>query len=101
MANSVDSDQTAPLGAVCSGSKLFTSILNSSVMLGNYLQQTTFSGFFFLALQGFSLASAIGHSPKIVPDVHDFAVQFGQFVETIFRNTRCTVMHSDAIVFLL
>ena len=41
MANSVDPNQTAPIGAVCSGSKLFASILNSSVMLGNYLQQTT------------------------------------------------------------
>ena len=39
----MDSDQTAPIGAVCSGSTLFASILNSSVMLGNYLQQTTFS----------------------------------------------------------
>ena len=34
MANSVDPDQTAPIGAVCSGSTLFASILN-------YLQQTT------------------------------------------------------------
>ena len=41
MANSVDPDQTAPIGAVCSGSKLFASILNLSVILGNYLQQTT------------------------------------------------------------
>ena len=41
MANSVNADQTAPIGAVCSGSTLFASILNSSVMLGNYLQQTT------------------------------------------------------------
>ena len=41
MANSVDPDQTAPIGAVCSGSTLFASILHSSVMLGNYLQQTT------------------------------------------------------------
>ena len=41
MANNVDSDQTAPIGAVCSGSALFASILNLSVMLGNYLQQTT------------------------------------------------------------
>ena len=41
MANSVDPDQTAPIGAVCSGSTLFASILNSSVMFGNYLQQTT------------------------------------------------------------
>ena len=37
MANSVDPEQTAP---VCSGSTLFASILNSPVMLGNYLQQT-------------------------------------------------------------
>ena len=29
------------IGAVCSGSILFASILNSSVMLGNYLHQTT------------------------------------------------------------
>ena len=28
MANSVDPDQTAPIGAVCSGSRLFASILN-------------------------------------------------------------------------
>ena len=41
MANSVDQDQTAPIGAVYSGSTLFVYILNSSVMLGNYLQQTT------------------------------------------------------------
>ena len=41
MANSVDPDQTAPTGAVCFGSRLFASILNSSVMLGNYLQKTT------------------------------------------------------------
>ena len=41
MANSVDPDQTAPIGAVCSGSMLFASILNSSVIIGNYFQQTT------------------------------------------------------------
>ena len=41
MANSVDPDQTAPIGAVCSGSTLFASVLNSSVILGHYLQQTT------------------------------------------------------------
>ena len=41
MANSVDPDQTAPIGAVCSGSTLFATLLNLSVMLGSYLQQTT------------------------------------------------------------
>ena len=47
MENSVDPDKTAPIGALCSGSTLFASILKSSVMLGNYLQQTTFSDAFF------------------------------------------------------
>ena len=41
MPNSIDPDQTAPIGAVCSGSVLFASIFNSSVVLGNYLQQAT------------------------------------------------------------
>ena len=41
MAITVGPDQTAPIGAVCSGSTLIASILNSSVMLGNYLKQTT------------------------------------------------------------
>ena len=55
MAKSVDPDQTAPIGAVCSGSTLFDSILNSSVKSGNYLQQLTsaddiFRCIFFLAL---------------------------------------------------
>ena len=36
MTNSVDPDQTAPMGAVCSGSTLFAFMLNLSVMLGNY-----------------------------------------------------------------
>ena len=55
MENSVDPDKTAPMGALCPGSTLFASILNSSVMLGNYLQQMTsaddiFRCIFFLAL---------------------------------------------------
>ena len=40
MANSVDTDQTA---AICSGSTLFASILNSSVMLGNFFAADNFS----------------------------------------------------------
>ena len=55
MANGVDPDETAPIGAVCSGSTLFASILKLSVHLGNYLQQTTsadniFRCIFFLVL---------------------------------------------------
>ena len=54
MANSVDPDQTAAVGAVCSGSTLFASILNLSVILGNYFQQTTSADNVFKCI--FSLA---------------------------------------------
>ena len=52
MANSVDPDQTAPM---------FASKLNSSVMLANYLQQTTsadniFKCIFFLGASKFKSA---------------------------------------------
>ena len=53
MANSVDTDQTAPIGAVCSGSTLFASILNLSVMIGNYLQQTTSADNIFRSINFF------------------------------------------------
>ena len=59
MANSVDPDQTAPIGAVCYGSTLFAPILNSSVMLGNYLQQTTSADDIFRCI--FSLAHWFKH----------------------------------------
>ena len=60
MTKNVDPDQTAPIRAVCSGSILFPSLPNWSVMLGNYLQQTTssddiFKCIFFLALSGLTL----------------------------------------------
>ena len=55
MANSMDPDQTVPIGAVCSGSTLFASILNSSIMLGKLFAADDFSRrhlqmHFFLAL---------------------------------------------------
>ena len=53
--NSVEPDQAAPIGAVCFGSTLFASILNSSVMLGKYLQQTTFSDAFCLTFRALAL----------------------------------------------
>ena len=70
----MDPDQTAHIGAVCSGSTLFASILNLSVMLGNDLQQTTsaddifrcifswgFKGLFTLLLSEWNgILSAIG-----------------------------------------
>ena len=52
---SVDPDQTAPIRTVCSAPMQFASILNLSVIVGNFLQQTTsadniFRCIFFLSL---------------------------------------------------
>ena len=63
MANSVDPDQTAPIGAVCSGSTLFP----WSEMLGNYLQQTPsadniFRCIFFLGALRVKLYNHRGHN---------------------------------------
>ena len=60
----MDPDQTAPIGAVCSGSTRFASILNSPIMLGNYLQQTTSAGdnfrcIFFLGLSNGGLCEPV------------------------------------------
>ena len=71
MANSVNPDQTAPIGAVCSGSTLFPTIPNWSVMLDNYLQQTTsaddiFRYIFFLALYGLKCRSRLKQTTNFV-----------------------------------
>ena len=63
MANSVDPQQTAQ------------SVMGPRCLLRYLIRQ-----------QGFSLASPLRHSPKIVPDVQEFAVQFGQFVRDDFRK---------------
>ena len=47
MANGLDPDQTAPIEAVCSGSMLFSSILNLSLMLGNYFAADDYSRRYF------------------------------------------------------
>ena len=68
MANSVDPD----IGLVCSQSMLFASILNSSIMLGNYLQQTTSAGdifrcIFFLGALRFNVqVNRYGHVETII-----------------------------------
>ena len=54
MANSVNPDQTAPIGAVCSGSTLFASILNFSnarqLFTADDFSRRHFQMLFFLAL---------------------------------------------------
>ena len=43
MANNVDPDQTAPIGAVCSGSTLFASILKFASYVGQLFTADDFS----------------------------------------------------------
>ena len=55
MAKSVDPDQTAPIGAVCSGSTLFASILEfvsnvRQIVAADDCSRRHFSDAFFLAL---------------------------------------------------
>ena len=50
MANSKDPEQTAPIGAICSGVTLFASIPKASVILGNYLQRTTSEDDIFICI---------------------------------------------------
>ena len=69
MTNSVDPDQTAPIGAVCSGSTLFASILNTSVMLGNLFAADDFSRrhfqmHFFLGAYVCNLFSSVFREPR-------------------------------------
>ena len=47
MANSLDPDQTVPIGAVCSGPTLFASKIIWSVMLGNLFAADDFSRRYF------------------------------------------------------
>ena len=54
----MDPDRTAPIGRVCSGSTLFAYILNSLVILGNYLQQTTSADDISDALNAFFLGAS-------------------------------------------
>ena len=61
MASSVDPDQTAPIGAVCSGSILFASILNSSVIAVDDFSRRHFQTHFFLgALRAKAMNTIIG-----------------------------------------
>ena len=89
MANSVDPDQTAPIGAVCSGSTLFASILNLSVMLGNYLQQTTsadviFRCIFFLVLLGLKYNATFGKHEMLVLIISLLTITLSNRVQIIF-----------------
>ena len=71
MENSVDPDQ---IGAVCSGSTLFASIDNSSVMLGNYLQLTTFSDAFFLGALRVKIVQFVLNLIFYIKRLHDHSV---------------------------
>ena len=60
MANSVVPDQTALIGAVCSGSTLFASIPNSSVIAADNFSRRHFQVHFFLGALWVKKKSADG-----------------------------------------
>ena len=72
MTNSVDPDQTAPIGAVCSGSTLFASILKFVINVWQLFAADDFSRrhfqmHFFLALEGLNMVT---WSPNLKSKVH-------------------------------
>ena len=91
MASSVDPAQTAPIGAVCSVFTLFASILNLTVMLGNYLQQMTsadhiFRWVFFLAFLGLKLCTAEPRLSLLKCQLISIHTVFHVYFESIVSN---------------
>ena len=70
MAKSVDPDQSAPIGAVCSGSTLFASMLNISnvrqLFAADDFSRRHFRCIFFLALKGLILLHSELHGALII-----------------------------------
>ena len=92
MANSVGPDQT---GAVCSGSMLFSSILNLLAILCNYLQQTTSADDHFRCIFSWRFKGENKHQcqPSLCPLVvnllsaDDLCKQFGHRLgPTLYRT---------------
>ena len=79
MANGVDPDQTASIGAVCSGSMLFASILNLTVILGNNLQQTTSADDIFRCIFLGALRVKIVLVFPLHPKLHDSVARLQPF----------------------
>ena len=50
MANSVDPDQTAPIGAVCSGSTLIGAVCSGSTLFASLLKFASYVGQLFAAV---------------------------------------------------
>ena len=94
----MDPDKTASIGAVCSGSMLFPSIPYWSVMLGNYLQQTTsadniFRCIFSWRFKGYDLSGVIALTDLYRRYVVSF-VCF-QFRVLVIPSTRSVVMDTE------
>ena len=112
----MDSNQTAPIGAVCSGSRLFASKHNLSVMLGNYFQQTTsadniFQMLFFLgalrvkcllipSLPAFSKRCLVLSDFINLTQVHNFTVS-AQDIFTFRRLSVFTVSFTGILQVLM
>ena len=62
MANSVDPDQTAPIGAVCSGSTLFACIIKFASNVRQLFSADNIFRFFFLGALRDSYARVVGET---------------------------------------
>ena len=80
----MDQDQTAPIGAVCSGPTLFASIHNWSVMLGNYLQQTTSADDIFRC--SFFLGALIANSTLSIYEMKNYQGRVGKLLNLGFSK---------------
>ena len=76
MANSVDPDQTAPMGAVCSGYTLFAYILKFSSYVGQLLGAENFSRrhvqihFFLALLRAIFSDKSINKRDQVLPNIN-------------------------------
>ena len=84
-------NQTAPIGAVCSGSTLFASILNSSVMSGNYLQQTTSANDIFRCIFSWHFTLRANYPTNKHPSLVHYEYKASQSTRLGFIGTYCKV----------
>ena len=98
MANSVDLDQTAPIGAVGSGSTQFASILNLSVMFGNYLQQMTLAEDVFRYIFFLGALRVKCHTIRRIKHLCFYDIECSNFLKK--KSIKCSKKHHMLSVFL-
>ena len=96
----MDSDQTAPIGAVCSGSTLFSSRLNSSVILRQLFAADDFSRqhfqmHFFLGALRVNFKKNLADCKKILKN-YPACKELSKFADVVFcfSPDYCLTLHA-------